>query len=76
MPDASCQQPVTRSLELLNSFRPAMDADDFAVYMSREPIPTRHLQPFEQLTTFDTPTICNALEVIDPASRSVCVTVR
>lgn len=25
---------------------------------------------FEQLTKFDTPTICNALEVIDPASRS------
>jgi 3-deoxy-manno-octulosonate cytidylyltransferase (CMP-KDO synthetase) len=29
-----------------------MDADGFAVYMSREPIPTRHIQPFDQLAAF------------------------
>ncbi len=35
-----------------NTIKVVMDADDFAVYMSREPIPTRHLQPFDQLATF------------------------
>ncbi len=35
-----------------NTIKVVMDADGFAVYMSREPIPTRHLQPFEQLATF------------------------
>ncbi len=35
-----------------NTIKVVMDADGFAVYMSREPIPTRHLQPFELLTAF------------------------
>jgi len=35
-----------------NTIKVVMDADGFAVYMSREPIPTRHLQPFEQLAAF------------------------
>jgi 3-deoxy-manno-octulosonate cytidylyltransferase (CMP-KDO synthetase) len=35
-----------------NTIKVVMDADGFAIYMSREPIPTRHLQPFEQLATF------------------------
>jgi 3-deoxy-manno-octulosonate cytidylyltransferase (CMP-KDO synthetase) len=35
-----------------NTIKVVMDTDGFAVYMSREPIPTRHLQPFEQLATF------------------------
>jgi 3-deoxy-manno-octulosonate cytidylyltransferase (CMP-KDO synthetase) len=35
-----------------NTIKVVMDADGFAVYMSREPIPTRHLQPFDQLATF------------------------
>jgi len=35
-----------------NTIKVVMDADGFAVYMSREPIPTRHLQPFDQLTAY------------------------
>ena len=35
-----------------NTIKVVMDTDGFAVYMSREPIPTRHIQPFEQLATF------------------------
>ena len=35
-----------------NTIKVVMDADGFAVYMSREPIPTRHLQPFDQLAAF------------------------
>ena len=35
-----------------NTIKVVMDADGFAVYMSREPIPTRHLQPFDRLATF------------------------
>ena len=35
-----------------NTIKVVMDAEGFAVYMSREPIPTRHLQPFDQLVTF------------------------
>jgi 3-deoxy-manno-octulosonate cytidylyltransferase (CMP-KDO synthetase) len=35
-----------------NTIKVVMDADGFALYMSREPIPTRHLQPFDQLTVF------------------------
>jgi 3-deoxy-manno-octulosonate cytidylyltransferase (CMP-KDO synthetase) len=35
-----------------NTIKVVMDADGFAVYMSREPIPTRHIQPFDQLETF------------------------
>ena len=35
-----------------NTIKVVMDADGFAVYMSREPIPSRHLQPFDQLAAF------------------------
>ena len=35
-----------------NTIKVVMDVNDFAVYMSREPIPTRHIQPFDQLVTF------------------------
>ena len=35
-----------------NTIKVVMDADGFAVYMSREPIPTRHLQPFDQLAAY------------------------
>jgi 3-deoxy-manno-octulosonate cytidylyltransferase (CMP-KDO synthetase) len=35
-----------------NTIKVVMDADGFAVYMSREPIPTRHLQSFDQLAAF------------------------
>ena len=35
-----------------NTIKVVMDADGYAVYMSREPIPTRHLQPFDRLTAF------------------------
>jgi len=35
-----------------NTIKVVMDADGFAVYMSREPIPTRHIQSFDQLATF------------------------
>ncbi len=35
-----------------NTIKVVMDADGYAVYMSREPIPTRHLQPFDSLTAF------------------------
>ena len=35
-----------------NTIKVVMDADGFAVYMSREPIPTRHIQSFEQLAAF------------------------
>ncbi len=35
-----------------NTIKVVMDGDGFAVYMSREPIPTRHLQPFDQLAAF------------------------
>ncbi len=35
-----------------NTIKVVMDADGFAVYMSREPIPTRHIQRFDQLTAF------------------------
>jgi 3-deoxy-manno-octulosonate cytidylyltransferase (CMP-KDO synthetase) len=35
-----------------NTIKVVMDVDGFAVYMSREPIPTRHIQPFDQLATF------------------------
>ena len=35
-----------------NTIKVVMDADGFAVYMSREPIPTRHIQPFGQLAAF------------------------
>ena len=35
-----------------NTIKVVMDTHGFAVYMSREPIPTRHLQPFNQLAAF------------------------
>ena len=35
-----------------NTIKVVMDAEGYAVYMSREPIPTRHLQPFDQLAAF------------------------
>ncbi len=35
-----------------NTIKVVMDTHGFAVYMSREPIPTRHLQPFDQLAAF------------------------
>ena len=35
-----------------NTIKVVMDVDGFAVYMSREPIPTRHIQPFDQLAAF------------------------
>jgi len=40
-----------------NTIKVVMDAEGFAVYMSREPIPTRHLQDFKQI----------------PASKQVCI---
>lgn len=35
-----------------NTIKVVMDADGFALYMSREPIPTRHLQDFDQISAF------------------------
>lgn len=35
-----------------NTIKVVMDEDNFAVYMSREPIPTRHRLPFGQLPAF------------------------
>ncbi|MDJ0816001.1 MAG: 3-deoxy-manno-octulosonate cytidylyltransferase [Desulfobacterales bacterium] len=35
-----------------NTIKVVMDTEGFAVYMSREPVPTRHLQPFDQLPAF------------------------
>jgi 3-deoxy-manno-octulosonate cytidylyltransferase (CMP-KDO synthetase) len=35
-----------------NTIKVVMDAEGFAVYMSREPIPTRHLQGFNQISAF------------------------
>jgi len=35
-----------------NTIKVVMDQDNVAVYMSREPIPTRHLRPFGQLPAY------------------------
>ena len=35
-----------------NTIKVVMDSEGFAVYMSREPIPTRHLQDFKQIPAF------------------------
>jgi 3-deoxy-manno-octulosonate cytidylyltransferase (CMP-KDO synthetase) len=35
-----------------NTIKVVMDADGFALYMSREPIPTLHLQEFDQIPAF------------------------
>ncbi|MBW1980796.1 MAG: 3-deoxy-manno-octulosonate cytidylyltransferase [Deltaproteobacteria bacterium] len=35
-----------------NTIKVVMDLEGFAVYMSREPIPSRHLQPFAQLPVY------------------------
>jgi 3-deoxy-manno-octulosonate cytidylyltransferase (CMP-KDO synthetase) len=35
-----------------NTIKVVMDREGFAVYMSREPIPTLHLQDFEQISAF------------------------
>ena len=35
-----------------NTIKVVMDRDGFALYMSREPIPTLHLQDFDQIPAF------------------------
>jgi 3-deoxy-manno-octulosonate cytidylyltransferase (CMP-KDO synthetase) len=41
-----------KEFEDRNTIKVVMDADGFALYMSREPIPTLHLQAFDQIPAF------------------------
>jgi 3-deoxy-manno-octulosonate cytidylyltransferase (CMP-KDO synthetase) len=41
-----------KEFEDRNTIKVVMDADGFALYMSREPIPTVHLQKFDQIPAF------------------------
>jgi len=46
--------PITTEAEFENpnTIKVVMDAENFAVYMSREPVPTRQRKPFDQIPTF------------------------
>jgi 3-deoxy-manno-octulosonate cytidylyltransferase (CMP-KDO synthetase) len=56
-PEISCVNLTARitsevEFEDRNTIKVVMDSEGFAVYMSREPIPTRHIKAFDQIQAF------------------------
>ena len=56
-PEIACVNLTARitseaELEDRNTIKVVMDSEGFAVYMSREPIPTRHIKAFNQIQAF------------------------